>query len=253
MLTLPQYGLILVAAVAGGLVNALAGGGTLITFPVLTAVGLPSVAANMTNTVALCPGYLGGTLAQRQDLLGQARRLWWLVPASVAGGLLGALLLQVTSEHIFRFLVPYLILLGTVLLALQPRLRGWLDRLAERRGRRGSELWSVPAVGVATIYGGYFGAGLGVITLAVLGLSLEDSLTRLNALKQAISLAANVAAAVFFVFSGLVDWPAALVMFLGSLLGGSLGGRLAGRIKPNLLRQIVIAIGLVVAAIYFIA
>ncbi len=253
MLSLVQFGLVFLAAVAGGAVNALAGGGTLITFPVLTAVGLPAVAANMTNTVALCPGYLGGTLAQRQDLRGQERRLWTLLPAGIIGGLAGALLLQVTSEHVFRFLVPYLILLGTMLLAVQPRLRTWLDRRAERRGKGVSERWGLPAIGLATVYGGYFGAGLGVITLGVLGLALEDSLTRLNALKQAVSLATNVAAAVFFVFSGKVVWPAAVVMFLGSLLGGSLGGRLAGRVKPVLLRQLVVAIGLVVAVIYFVS
>ncbi len=252
MLSMPQFVLVFLAAIAGGIVNALAGGGTLITFPVLTAVGLPAVAANMTNTVALCPGYLGGTLAQRRDLVGQERRLWRLLPAGIVGGLLGAWLLQVSPEHLFRFLVPYLILIGTVLLALQPRIKAWLDRRAERRGSSAGETWSLPTIGLATVYGGYFGAGLGVITLAVLGLTVTESLTRLNAVKQAISFATNVAAAVFFIFSGLVVWPAAVVMFLGSLLGGSLGGRLAGRVKPGLLRQIVVGIGLVVAVIYFV-
>lgn len=252
MLTWLQFLLVLLAAVAGGIVNALAGGGTLITFPVLTAVGVPVVAANMTNTVALCPGYLGGTLAQRKDLEGQVGRLRTLLPAGVIGGLIGAWLLQVTSEHVFRFLVPYLILVGTLLLAAQPRLKAWLDARAERRGGSVSERWSLPTVGLATVYGGYFGAGLGVITLGVLGLTVDESLTRLNAVKQAISLATNVAAAVFFVFSGKIVWPAAIVMFLGSLLGGSLGGRLAGRVKPGLLRQIVVGIGLVVAVAYFL-
>jgi hypothetical protein len=142
-------------------------------------------------------------------------------------------------------------LLGTLLLAAQPRLRAWLDRRTAHGGT--SDLWSLPTVGLATVYGGYFGAGLGVITLSVLGITLSDSLTRLNALKQAISLATNVAAAVFFVFSGKVVWPAAFVMFVGSLLGGSLGGRFAGQVKPALLRQIVVAIGLVVAVIYFVS
>lgn len=251
MLSFTGFALVFLAAIAGGAVNALAGGGTLITFPVLTFVGLPAVAANMTNTVALCPGYLGGTLAQRQDLRGQAGRLWRFLPAAVVGGLVGALLLQVSPEHLFRFLVPYLILLGTALLALQPWLRQGLMRRAARR-RQNLEAWGLPAAGLATVYGGYFGAGLGVITLAVLGITLDDSLTRLNALKQAISLATNVAAAVFFVFSGRVDWPAAIVMFAGSLLGGSLGGRLAGRVQPGLLRGIVVAIGLVVAVAFFL-
>lgn len=254
MLSALQFGLVFLAAIAGGGVNALAGGGTLITFPVLTAVGLPPVAANMTNTVALCPGYLGGTLSQREDLRGQERRLWILLPASVVGGLLGGLLLQVTAAGIFRALVPYLILLATALLALQPRVRAWLDRRAERRGKSpGSDRWAALPVGVATVYGGYFGAGLGVIVLAVLGLAVDDSLTRVNALKQSVSLATNVAAAVFFVFSGQVVWPAALVMFVGSLIGGVLGGRFAGRVRPSLLRQIVVGIGLVVAVVYFVA
>ena len=254
MLSALQFILVFLAAIAGGGVNALAGGGTLITFPVLTAVGLPPVAANMTNTVALCPGYLGGTLSQRDDLRGQERRLWILLPASVVGGLLGGLLLQVTAAGLFRALVPYLILLASALLALQPTVRAWLDRRAARRGKSpGSDIWATLPVGVATVYGGYFGAGLGVIVLAVLGLAVDDSLTRVNALKQAVSLATNVAAAVFFVFSGQVVWAAALVMFVGSLIGGVLGGRFAGRVRPSLLRQIVVGIGLVVAVVYFVA
>jgi len=253
MLSIPQFALVLLAAVGGGLINALAGGGTLITFPILTFVGIPPVAANMTNTVALCPGYLGGTLAQRQDLRGQAKRLLLVIPAGIVGGLVGGLLLQLTSAAVFRTLVPYLILLATALLAIQPQVRAWLARRAEARGgRQASELWSLVPTGVATVYGGYFGAGLGVIMLAVLGLTVDDTLTRLNALKQAISLATNVAAAVFFVFSGRVVWPAAIVMFFGALAGGALGGRLAGRVSATLLRRIVVAIGLVVAVIYFV-
>ena len=119
MLNLLDYLLIALAALAAGAINALAGGGTLITFPVLTAVGIPAVAANMTNTVALCPGYLGGILSQFKDLQGQARRLWLFIPAGIIGGLLGGLLLQVTGEHLFYELVPYLILIAAGLLASQ--------------------------------------------------------------------------------------------------------------------------------------
>lgn len=253
MLSLPHYLLIFVAAIAGGAVNALAGGGTLITFPVLTAVGLPAVAANITNTVALCPGYLGGTLSQKQDLKGQGRRLCLLLPAAVVGGLVGGVLLLLTEKGLFRALVPYLILLAAALLAVQPMVRAWLKRRAEAAGSRpGSELRTLLPVGLATVYGGYFGAGLGVIVLAVLGLTVDDSLTRLNALKQAVSLATNVAAAVFFLFSGQVVWPAALVMCVGALGGGALGGRLASRVKPDLLRHMVVGIGVIVAAVYFV-
>ena len=251
MLTELEFVLIGLAAIAAGAVNALAGGGTLITFPVLTALGIPAVAANVTNTVALCPGYIGGALAQRKDLQGQAHRLWIVVPAGVLGGLLGGILLLHTGEKLFKDLVPYLILLASGLLAVQDPIRAWLSkRLAENQAKAVNEKWAALPVGLAAVYGGYFGAGLSVIVLAVLGLSLEDTLTRLNALKQTIAFSANLAAAIFFLFSGRVVWPAALVMAAGALLGGVLGGRLAGRVKPSTLRWMVVAIGVIVAVIY---
>lgn len=241
------------AAVAAGAVNALAGGGTLITFPMLIALGVPAVAANITNTVALCPGYLGATLAQSNDLEGQKQRLRLSLPASIIGGVIGGILLLNTGERVFRVLVPFLILLASGLLAVQDPLRAWITRRSEQTGpTTASEQWAMLPVGLAAIYGGYFGAGLSVIVLAVLGLSLDDSLTRLNALKQAISFSVNIAAAIFFVFSGQVIWLAALVMAVGALIGGALGGRLAGRIKPARLRLIVVVVGVVVAIIYLI-
>jgi hypothetical protein len=247
-----EYVLIALAAVAAGAVNALAGGGTLITFPVLMAVGVPAVAANLTNTVALCPGYLGGTLAQRRDLAGQRGRLLRLVPAGIVGGVAGGALLLLSGEKLFRALVPFLILLASALLALHDPLRARLARGASAKaGGDRAERWAAIPAGLAAVYGGYFGAGLGVILLAVLALVLEDTLTRLNALKQSISLAANVAAAVFFLFTGRVVWEAAIVMAAGALAGGALGGRLAGRVRPEVLRGIVVAIGVVVALIYW--
>jgi len=251
-MNLYHFGLIGVASVAGGAVNALAGGGTLITFPSLTALGVPAVAANITNTVALCPGYLGGTYAQLNDLRGP-RRLWPLALVSTAGGIAGGFLLLVTGEATFRKLVPFLILFAAVLLALQDRVREWMRNRSGQTGGLENETFSVVAVGIASIYGGYFGAGLGVITMAVLGLALHDTLTRLNAVKQFIAFFANIAAAGFFLFSGKVVWSAALVMMVGALLGGSLGGRMAGRIPPLLLRWIVVAAGVIIAGIYFVS
>jgi hypothetical protein len=240
------------AAVAGGLVNALAGGGTLITFPMLTAVGIPPVVANITNTVALCPGYIGGTFAQRKDLEGQKRRMWLLLPTGVAGGIAGGILLLYTGDAVFRKLIPWLILTAVVLLATQDRMRNWvMARMSDTGHRHLNEAWSMALIFPAAVYGGYFGAGLGVMMLAVLGLVLEDSLTRLNALKQSLSFSINIAAAVFFLFSGQVVWSAAIVMAAGALAGGVLGGRMAGSIKPVTLRWIVISIGLVVSLIYF--
>lgn len=241
------------AAVAAGLVNALAGGGTLISFPVMTAVGIPPVAANVTNTVALCPGFLGGTLAQRDDLRGQERRLALLLPVGVAGGIVGGLLLLKTDERAFKTLVPYLILGASLLLAVQVPLRSWLVRRLNHPGQHHShDVRAALPIGLATIYGGYFGAGLGVILLAVVGLILDDSLTRLNALKQSIALVTNFAAALFFVMSGQVVWPAALVMAVGALIGGALGGRLANRISAAVLRRLVVAIGFLAATFYFL-
>lgn len=246
-----QYLLVALAAFAAGAINALAGGGTLITFPMLVAVGLPAVAANVTNTVALCPGYFGGTLAQLKDLKGQERRLWLLLPISVVGGIVGGYLLLNSGERLFRSLVPFLILMASGLLAMQDPMRRWLlKRSKEKTANTLPESWVGLGMGLAAIYGGYFGAGLGVITLAVMGLLIDDSLTRLNALKQATSFTINVAAAIFFIFSGQVVWSVAAVMALGALIGGSVGGRLAGRVKPSILRGIVVTIGVIIALIY---
>ncbi len=252
MLTGFDYVFVGFAALAAGAVNALAGGGTLITFPMLTFLGVPAVMANVTNTVALCPGYFGGTLAQAKDLQGQKSRLWLIVPASIIGGVLGGFLLLQTGEKLFKDLVPYLILLASGLLAIQDPVRAWLTkRMGEGHGARLEKLTWLP-VGLASIYGGYFGAGLSVIVLSALGLTLEDTLTRLNALKQAVAFSVNVAAATFFLFSGQVLWSAAAVMAVGALIGGMLGGKLAGKIKPSTLRWTVVTIGVIVAVIYFV-
>ena len=239
------------AAVAARVVNALAGGGTLITFPMLTAVGIPPVEANVTNTVALCPGYLGATFAQAGDLGDRKKKLWLLLPSSVIGGILGGILLLATGERTFRMLVPFLILLASGLLALQEPVRLWLAR---RAGHAKSlpEFWAAVPIGLAAVYGGYFGAGLSVIVLSILGVMIEDSLTRLNAFKQAVAFCVNCAAAIFFIFSGRVHWPMAAVMAAGALGGGVLGGKLASRIKPSSLRWTVVAIGLAVSLIYFL-
>jgi len=253
--------LAVVAAAAAGAVNALAGGGTLITFPTLTALGLPAVAANVTNTIALAPGALGGMLAQRRELAGQGRRLLRLAPTSFVGGVVGGLLLLHTDEALFRRLVPWLILAAAGILAVQEPLRAFLlKRLAvpapgaplSPGGRDHSEGLAVLSVFGASIYGGYFGAGLGVILLAALGLVLHDSLTRLNATKQAIGFTANLAAALLFAVGGPVHWPAALLMAVGAVIGGTIGGHLAGRVRPSTLRRVVVTIGLVVGLVYLV-
>lgn len=248
-----QWVLIGLSAMVAGAVNALAGGGTLISFPLLTAIGIQTVVANITNTVALCPGYLAATIAQRRELQGQRHRIFLYLPAGLLGGTAGGFLLLHTGEQAFRALVPYLIVFAAGLLAIQGYFRAWLLRRLENPSHsRWLETFGVIPAFLASIYGGYFGAGVSVIVLAVLGMVLDDSLNRLNALKQGISFANNIAAALFFVFTGKVDWPVAMVMAVGALIGGALGGMLAGTIKPAVLRWLVVVISLVVAVIYLV-
>ena len=239
-------------AVAAGAINALAGGGTLITFPTLLAIGIPPITANVTNTVALCPGFMGGILAQLRDLSGQRRRFWMFLCASAIGGVIGSVLLLRTGERAFQVLVPFLILLASCLMAVQGLIRIWLVRRSIRlKAKSRSEIWAVVLIGMVAIYGGYFGVAMSVVVLSLLGLMINDTLTRLNAIKQTVAFGANGAAAVLFIFSGKVVWLVALVMAVGSLIGGTLGGHLAGHIKPDTLRWIVVSIGIVLAIIYY--
>lgn len=237
------------AALVGGMMNSLVGGGTLVTFPTLVALGVPPVAANMTNTVALCPGYFGGTYAQRSALEGQAARLPKLLIAGAIGGLAGAALLRVTSDDGLRMAIPVLLGVATVLLGLQPRLRGWLGRHAATAAQPDA-VWLAPVLVAVAVYGGFFGAGIGVMLLAVLGLGVHEPLTRANALKQALSLIINLVAAVFFVFSGKLWWTVAAVMGVGSWLGGVAGGRIVGRLDPERFRIAVVAVGAVITIVY---
>lgn len=247
-----DYVLVGFAAVVAGAINALAGGGTLITFPTLLALGVPPIMANVTNTVALCPGFMGGILAQFKDLRGQRRRFWIFLGISALGGAAGSVLLLRTGERVFMTLVPYLILAASCLLAVQGVLRAWLVRRSVESGTEpGSETWAIILIGMAAIYGGYFGVAMSVVVLSLLGLLINDTLTRLNAIKQAVAFGANGAAAILFIFSGKIIWTTALVMAVGALVGGTLGGRLAGHIKPDTLRWTVVSIGIILAIIYF--
>jgi uncharacterized protein len=237
------------AAIGAGIVNAIAGGGTLISFPAMTAVGVPSIRANATNTVSLCPGYIGGTFAQRKDLEGLGVQLRPQLAVSAAGGLLGSILLVLSSEAAFRAIVPFLILAACILLAVQVPLRKWLFGRGDRHPHPAVELG---AVGVASVYGGYFGAGLGIMLMAVLGLFSDHPLTKVNAVKQLLSIAVNVCAAAFLVFSGKIEWTLVAVMAPAALVGGNLGGRLASVIPAGKLRAAVVVYGVVVAIVYFV-
>lgn len=241
------------AAVGAGAVNALAGGGTLISFPVLVAVGVPPVAANITNAVALCPGYFGATLAQLPNLEGQRARLLLLVPVAGLGGLAGGMILVRTGERTFTALVPWMILAASLLLAVQEPVKKFVvKRLSAPAHKHHAMALSALPIAAAAVYGGFFSAGMSVLLLAVLGLTLEDTLTRLNALKQVLAFSVNITAAVFFLFSDQVAWRAVVLMAIGALIGGALGGRLAGKLPPAVLRWVVAIAGVAIAIAYWL-
>lgn len=241
------------AAVGAGAINALAGGGTLISFPVLVAVGVPPVAANITNAVALCPGYFGATLAQLPNLKGQRAQLMLLIPVAVLGGLAGGMILVRTGERTFTVLVPWMILAAALLLAVQEPVKKFvIKRLSNPSHQHHTIALSALPIAAAAVYGGFFSAGMSVLLLAVLGLTLDDSLTRLNALKQVLAFSVNLAAAVFFLFSDQVVWIAAAVMAIGALIGGALGGKLAGKLPPAVLRWTVVVAGIAIAIAYWV-
>jgi hypothetical protein len=231
------------------MINAIAGGGTLVSFPTMTAIGVPTVQANATNTVALCPGYVGGTWAQRHELGHPGQVTGSRLVVAALGGLTGSILLVLTSESAFRSIVPFLITGAALVLAGQVRLRRWLYERRAMPSHRGIELG---ALGVASVYGGYFGAGLGIVLMAVLGLFTNDPLSRVNAVKQLLSIAVNICAAAFLVFSGTVEWTLVAVMAPGAVLGGNLGGRLISVIPAAPLRVGVVAYAFGVAMLYFV-
>jgi len=242
-------------ALAAGGINAIAGGGTLVSFPILVALGVPSVHANATNTVALCPGYFGGAFAQRATVGQHKARLRRLLPFAGLGGLLGSILLVITSDAVFRNLVPFLILMACGLLGFQDGIKkrvfahrkADVSQSATQKPTHEATVPLIISVFAASIYGGYFGAGLGIMLLAVTGLLLDDELPKLNALKTVLSFVINVLAASFLVFSGKVEWNFVAVMAPASLVGGHFGGMLAGKMNPKVMRAIVITFGVAVA------
>lgn len=245
-MTLLEAAAILLAGAAAGTINTVVGSGTLITFPTLLALGVPPITANVTNTVGLVPGAASGTLAGRPELVGQRRLVAALVPASLLGGIAGALLLLVLPAAAFSAVVPALIALGVLLVVLQPRISAWVARRHERTGglpETGAR-WVWPAVLGAGVYGGYFGAAQGVLLMAILGNGVADTLNRLNATKNLLSTVVNGVAAVVFVVLEPIDWPVAGLIAAGAVLGGQLGARIGRRLPPVALRAVIALVGL---------
>lgn len=240
--------LLALAGFLAGAINALAGGGSLVSFPALVASGLPPLAANVTNTVAVWPGYLGSTVAYRSQLAGQGRRLAALGGVAAAGAVAGSYTLLVAPPTVFEAVVPVLIVVGAVLLLAQPRIASIVQKRLDDGGATTVHAISLHgAVFVAGGYGAYFGGGLGVILLAVLGIFVAEHLQRINGLKTALSALINTVALAAFALFGPVDWPSVLVVGPAALAGGYSGGRLARVLSPTVLRYVVAVFAVVVA------
>jgi uncharacterized membrane protein YfcA len=237
-----------VGLLAGG-VNAVAGGGSLLLFPALVAAGYGTLAANVTNSVALWPGYVGGVAGFRDELGGERGRLATLSVITALCTAVGCVLLLSTPEGAFDIVVPFLVLLATLMLAVQPRVSQLVGAL--REGAHANKKVLYPAIGLASVYGGYFGGALGVILLGTLALTVPERLRKLNGLKTVLQLVvASVTVLVFGVF-GPVDWVAVAVIAPAAMVGGFAGGLLARRLDDALLRRIVVGFGVVVAALLF--
>jgi uncharacterized membrane protein YfcA len=233
------------AGCAAGAINAVVGSGTLITFPVLVGLGYPPLIANVSNNIGLVPGAMAGVWGYRRELAGQRHRAVWLGAFSVTGGLLGATLLLTLPTSAFDAIVPVLIALALVLVVIQPR----LDRALAHRRRPDAEHGGLlrAAVTASGTYGGYFGAGQGILLVGVLGIGLDEDLQRVNALKNVLAGLVNFTAGVVFVFAADIDWAIAGLIAAGSIVGGAIGGTYGRRIEPNVLRALIVIFG--VAAI----
>ena len=246
-----EIGLLAGAGLTAGGVNALAGGGSLVSFPALLALGLPPLTANVTNSVALWPGYVGTAVGYRAELRPQRRRLLALTPAALLGAGVGCLLLLVTSQELFDRIVPGLIILGSLLLAVQGRVSTRVRRLPGGGGGLRSPLLH-GSLFASAAYGAYFGGGLGVVLLAVLGVFVADDLQHLNGLKSALSLLINGVALVAFSVFGPVDGNSVAVLAPAALAGGFFGAKLARRLDQKRLRALVVMFGLVVGVVLLI-
>jgi uncharacterized membrane protein YfcA len=234
--------LLVAAGLAAGFMNAVAGGGSLITFPALLGVGLGAVPANVSNSIAVCPGYFASVYGSRHDLTGQERRTFLLLPTAVAGAITGCVLLLITPEAAFDKVVPFLVLGATAVLGFQDQLRRVVGHPARiSRARQRALLHGL--VGAGSVYGGYFGAALGVIFVAGLALALDESLVRVTAVKNVLSATVGLTTVVVFALFGPVNWATVAVLAPASLVGGYVGARLARRLRSDVLKVVIVVFG----------
>jgi uncharacterized membrane protein YfcA len=252
MTTLEIVGLAASAA-AAGVINSVAGGGTLITFPTLLVFGTAPIVANATSSLALVIGTFGGVFGFRKQLGAVRAWLWRLLPPSLLGGWLGSWLLKSTSDKVFAKLVPFLILFATVLFLAQGLIKRWTGKAAAAHPapETGIMVGAVLFQFAVAVYGGYFGAGMGILMLASLGIIGLNDIHQMNALKTVLASVINLVASAIFIHAHLIDWPRAGVMTLGALAGYFVGSHYSQRISQARIRQIVTAVGLIIAAVSF--
>ena len=250
---LPNLILLFIAAIIAGGINSVAGGGTLISFPSLLAAGVPAILANATNTAALVPGSASSAYAYRDEIRSQRRLLLTLFVPSVIGGVLGAVALVITPPEIFNYIVPFLVLFATLLFAG----RDLFNRLAKNDSKEekpvswAGNIWGVTFQILVAAYGGYFGAGIGILMLASLSIMGLRDIHRMNGVKTVLAVAINGVALIVFIIEQKVVWPLAILMAVGAVIGGYGGARLAKRVNQNVVRGIVIVVGLVVSVYLF--
>jgi uncharacterized membrane protein YfcA len=240
--------LLAAAGLVGGIINAIAGGATLITFPVMLMAGLPPVAANASNAVAILPGHLLAAIADREKMPPLDRGLCLSIIVSISGGIIGALLLLALPDRLFVLPVPALIGFATLLFAFAPQLQRWTTR--RRAGRPPSTVGGASVLAIASIYGGFFGAGLGIILSAILSVADPDDIRRVKVLKNLLATSVSLAAVTIFIVQGRVHWPQTTVMLLGALAGGYIGGMLVRVLPAQTVRIVVIAAGTVMTVVY---
>ncbi len=249
-LGLAQIVLLAAAGFVAGAINAAAGGGSLVSFPALILVGYPPLTANITNNVAVAPGYVTGATGYRQGLRGQWNRILPLTLVCFVGSLVGVGLILISSQRAFESVVPFLVLAACALLAAQPWLGKWLGDRSGGQERPGA--WALAGQALAAVYGGYFSAALGVAVLALLGLSFDDTLQRLNALKAFLQLVIGVVSAVGFALLSDVAWAAVAIVAPAAVIGGEVGARLAQKVSDRVLRAGIIAYGVAAAVWLFL-
>lgn len=247
--------IILGAGVIAGIINVVAGAGTLITFPTLLALGIAPVTANVSNTVGLVPAAVVGTVGYRRELAGQWRSVLTMAAFSAVGGIGGGVLLLALPETSFSAVVPYLLILAALLSAIQPRVARFVRRnsLESHGDTRPVTFGLVLGVLATGMYGGYFGAAQGVVLLALLGILWSTDLNRANGAKNVLGGVANIVSAVIFISSGTVDWTVALLIGVGSAAGGWIGARIGRRLPAPALRIILVVVALVAALVLFLS